>query len=149
MVGYFIGTKNSVVMNRVYHQRIIPRILVKAICKGTFLNNKTAKFIFYSLQGFLKGEFFTPDFSKQYPANLHINIEKEYRGSHIGRRLLEQYFQFLKENKIPGVMVGSLSEGARNFFERLGFHVLYQSRRSYLRYFLEKDIPYCILGKDL
>ena len=90
-----------------------------------------------------------PDFSKKYPATLHINIDKGHRESKIGTRLSERYLSFLKDSKIKGVHFGTISEGAKRFFTKAGFDLLFESKRSYLRYYFKRDTPFYIFGKAL
>ncbi|MCM8763579.1 MAG: GNAT family N-acetyltransferase, partial [Candidatus Omnitrophica bacterium] len=86
-------------------------------------------------------------FIKGYPANLHINIEKEFRNLGIGRVLLNSYLKHLQNNRISGVHLATLSEKAKKFFEREGFKLLHEGKRSYFRHILGKDVSFYIYGK--
>ena len=95
----------------------------------------------------IKGEFLSPDFSKQHPVTLHINIDENYRGLNIDKNLVNYYLDFLKEENVHSIHVGTMPEEAKVFFTKLGFTLLFKGRRSHLRYHLKGSMPYYILGK--
>jgi len=113
------------------------------------LRRKNLRFLSRLFLSYLKGEFFLPDFTAGYPATLHVNIEDGYRGRHIGAKLVETYLAYLKERRVRGVHAGTMSEKAMSFFLGLGFHVLFQGRRSYLRHHVHADLPYYVLGREV
>lgn len=65
-------------------------------------------------------------FSKKYPAHLHIDINKPFRGNGNGSRMMETLLSHLKSKGIKGVMliVGSYNTKAVRFYKRNGFRVL-------------------------
>jgi len=149
VIGYIVGTVDIDKMNRIFRAELIPRLIAKALRRGVFLKGKTQKFIIHIMFSFLKGEFLAPDFSKRYPATLHVNIDKAFRRRAIGRQLVEYYLEFLRRKKLRGIHFGTMSESAKGFFTSLGFAILFVGKRSYLRYYLDKNAPYYILGKVL
>lgn len=149
VVGYIIGTKDVPTMEHISSKKIFPRLIWKALRRGDFLNIGNLKFIFYCLRSACRGEFFIPDFSKKFPAMLHIGIESGYRQAGIGSRLIKTYEAYLKEQGISGVHFGTFSEGAKDFFVKMGFMVLAQGRRSYLKPYLSKEVNFYIFGKQL
>lgn len=149
IAGYIIGAKDVKMMQQIFNIKIIPKLIIKTISKGLFLKKNIRKFLMHVIISFFKGEFFTPDFSRQYPATLHINIDKDSRKHKIGTALVERYLNFLRENRISGVHFSVISESAKTFFTKLGFAILFEGKRSYLRYYLGKDIPCYVLGKRL
>ncbi len=90
-----------------------------------------------------------PDFSKEYPAELHINLKKGFRGGGIGRKLIEHFLSYLKDNDIRGVHLTTMSENAKSFFERMGFHVMHKIGLSFLRFYFHKNIPYYAMGRTV
>ncbi len=108
-----------------------------------------AIFFFHCLISFLRQEFIMPDFSKEYPACLHINLEENWRNLKIGSRLITTYLDYLAKAKIQGVYLATLSDRASEFFMKQGFNLLYKGSRSYFRYILHKDVPIYIYGKRL
>jgi len=149
VVGYIIGAKDAIIMERIYNQRILSVLLMKALRRGVFFNAKNLKFFWHCLFSMLKGELYSPTFSKEFPAILHINLDKNFQGQGIGSKLIACFLQYLREEGVVGVHLATLSEGARSFFTKNGFVLLFQSKRSYLRPYIGKDIQCYIFGKKL
>jgi ribosomal protein S18 acetylase RimI-like enzyme len=149
VVGYVIGTKNAAAVRRVFSTRILPRLAAKAVLRGVLFRRKNLEFVVHSVSGFLKGEFSTSRVSDEYPATLHINVDARGRCRNVGSALLEHYLEFLKGEGATGVHVSTMSERARSFFERHGFRVLAEGRRTFLRYCLGRDLPLFVLGRKL
>lgn len=147
VIGYIIGSKNIRIMWRIFNTRIIPYLMIKILRKGVLFRRNTQRFLMHGIISFIKGEFFEPDFSRQYPATLHINIDKKFRGYGVGRQLIKNYLEFLRREGVRGVHFGTMSESAKIFFTKLGFTLLFAGKRSYLRYYFGKDTPGYIFGK--
>lgn len=149
VVGYLIGAKNIGAISASFKFKTAARLLIKAITGNEFFKKKNLIFSFNCLLSFFRGEFSMPDFSKGYPATLHINIGKGFRGQNIGSRLMSAYLDYLVKEKVPGVSLATMSDKAAEFFKKQGFNLLHAGRRSYLRYLLHKDLPVYIFGKKL
>lgn len=149
VVGYLTGAKNIKVMDKIFLHKIAFGLLYKALLRGTLTKKKNVFFFFYLLRSFIKLEFRMPDFSKKYPATLHININKDYRGKGIGSRLIADYLIYLRRESIPGVHFATMSRQASKFFTKQGFDLLYEGKRSYLKHVLLEDILLRIYGKKL
>lgn len=148
VVGYIIGTTDVSVMERISSKKIYPRLIWKALRRGVFLNIGNLRFIFYCLMSACKGELFAPNFSKGFPAMLHINIESGYRKGGIGGRLIKTFEEYLQGQRAAGVHFGTFSEGAKDFFNKMGYTLLFQGKRSYLKPYLGKEINFYIFGKQ-
>jgi ribosomal protein S18 acetylase RimI-like enzyme len=148
VIGYLLGAKSEKRQNTTFI-KIIPRLIIKAFFRGAPFRVKNMKFSFHIFVSALRGEFTLPDCTKLYPALLHINIDKKYRGLGIGRKLIETYVDYLKRENITGVHLITKSENAVNFFKKMGFEVFHKTRLSYLRYLLKKDIECYILVKKI
>ena len=148
VVGYIIGTKDVSIMESISSKQIFPRLIWKALRRGVFLNIGNLRFIFYCLKSACKGELFMPDFSRRFPAMLHINIESGHRKGRIGERLIKTFEAYLKDERERGVYFGTFSEGAKDFFIKMGFTILFQGKRSYLKPYLGKEINFYIFGKQ-
>jgi len=149
IVGYIIGAKNSNHIAKTFLFKILPGLLKKIILQKTLLKKKNLKFLISLTLSFLKGELKMEDFSKCYPATLHINIADGFRNSGIGSKLMSRFFDYLAENNIPGVYLGTLSQKAAIFFQKQGFSLLHKGERSYFRHILGKDVPFFCYGKRL
>lgn len=148
-VGYLLGTKDISVLNKVSSSKIIPKLLIKAAARNIFFSWKNLTFIGNCIKSLLKGEFKSPDFSRDYPAVLHINIQKDYRRQGAGRVFIAAYLDYLVKEGVKGVHLATLSDEAARFYEKLGFILLYKAKRSYLQDILRKDIFCYIYGKKL
>jgi GNAT superfamily N-acetyltransferase len=63
----------------------------------------------------------------QFPAHLHINLTAESRGRGLGRLLLEDYFERLRADGVPGVHV-HCGAAPVEFYRKTGFEVLEERR---------------------
>lgn len=149
VVGCLIGTKSKVASDKVISQKIFPQLLRSAFFSGVFFKKKNLVFFFNLALGILRGEFKTPDFAKDYPALLHINIDKGFRNNNIGSRLISAYLNYLKQESVCGVHLATMSDSAGKFFSKQGFELLHSGKRSYFRHILHRDVPLYIYGKKL
>jgi ribosomal protein S18 acetylase RimI-like enzyme len=130
--------------------KVLPKAILKLIFKGYIFKKDSFIFILFNIFSFFKGEFYAPAFiKKDYPAILHINIDKNYRSSGIGGRLVGAYLSYLKKEKIKGVHLTTQSEKSFKFFEKVGFRILYETKRSYFKHILKKSIRYFYYGRKL
>lgn len=149
VIGYLIGAKSTVVLNKVFQLKILVKLLIRIITRGILFKKKNVIFFFHCLISYLRREFKMPDFAKEYPATLHINLDKDWRSLHAGSRLISTYLDYLAKEKITGVYLATVSDAAPAFFEKQGFILLYKGSRSYFRYLLHRDIPIYIHGKKI
>ena len=148
VVGYLIGAKSLSAMEKVFRWRIFPRVFLKAIRRGILLDKKALRFFGNIILSFLKGEFFMPNIFDEHPAAFHINMDPNFRGLKAGEKLLEMYLSYLKENRIRGVYACTMSERAKTFMMKSGLKILYQTKRSYMRYVLNQEVPIYLLGTE-
>jgi GNAT superfamily N-acetyltransferase len=148
VVGYIIGATNTRRVARFYNRQM-PFFIFRAFARGIFFNRKSGAFVFSCVRSFFKGEFRQPDFSREYPATLHINLKEGHRGGRIGAGLIADYLEYLKKERIPGVHFATISEQACHFFKKQGFALVFEGKRSYFRFFLGKDIPVYIFAKKI
>ena len=148
-IGYLIGSKDATCMNRVVKKRVVPALFVKAFYRKTFLKKTNLRFLLHCILSFLRGEFFLSDLSSEFPATLHINIDKDYRNQGMGRKLIAAYLDFLKEHGVRGVHFSTLSENAKGFFLKMGFDILYRKGRSYLKPYAGREVVLYVFGKKL
>ena len=139
-VGYIIGAQDAKKLNKVFVLKILPLLILKVLLRGTFLKKKAARFIFNSIISSLKKEFVAPDLSKEFPAVLHINIDKDYRHSNIGRELINVFLKYLANKGVKGVHLSTMSENGKSFFEKMWFSLVHQAKRTYFRNILGKEI---------
>ena len=149
VAGYLLGTKDSLGLLQTFRDKILFSLLLRAVRKGVFLRKKNLIFFSKFLNGLLRGEFRMPDFSREYPATLHLNLKEEYRGKGCGSKLISVFSDYLLRSGVPGVCLATMSEKGASFFEKQGFRLLHKGKRSYFRHVLDKDVPIYVYGKKL
>lgn len=147
-VGYVMGCVDEKNYSRIFLRKILPALLIKML-KALFFDRSAATFLYNAVKSFLKGEFNRPDFSGAYPAHLHINIDKEFRGLGIGSTLIGNCVTYLALHKARGVRLATISKRASEFFEKSGFSLLYRKRISYFDYIAPGKLYLSIYGKVL
>ncbi len=149
VIGYLLGAKDLRTANKTFAGNIALPLFFKSLFGGVFLKKKNIFFFLRLLKSLIRREFKAPDFLKDYPAALHINIDKYFCRQGIGSKLINDYLKYLKEQCITGVHFAVMSDKAGSFFAKQGFNLLFQGRRSYFRHILYKDTPLYIYGKKM
>jgi hypothetical protein len=149
VVGYLIGALDTRQADRITFTRIIWPVFFKVLFSGFFFRKKNWALIFQVVPFALSSGYVMPDFSKEYPATLHINILDGYRAFGMGAALMGTYLRYLSENKVLGVRMATMSEKAGRFFAQHGFAVLFQGERPYFRHLIGKNVPLLVYGKRL
>lgn len=148
-VSYLTGTTNIPLMNKTFKYKILPRLILKTTYKGILFRKKNIIFIKNCIKSLFCGELFTPSFTKEYPATLHINTDSNYRRLHLGNALLEKYLSYLQQLHISGVQCHTMSEKAKDFFLKYGFTVLHKTKKSYWDNYATAPLSSYTLGKKL
>lgn len=125
VIGYLLGCLDTASQQKTWAGRILPDVLKKFISGRYRFGSKT---FFYSLAlgiSAIKRELTQIDLSR-YPAHLHINIDQEWRGQGIGRKLLEGYIQQIHSTGAPGIHLHTTSynRAACFLYESIGFQAL-------------------------
>jgi len=149
VVGCLVGTKDKFAAEKVINLKIGPSLLWDALLSAALFKKKNISFLFNVFISMLKGEFRMPDFTQEYPATLHINIDKQYRGQGIGARLMDAYIDYLKQENVKALHLATMSEEGSQFFLKQGFTLLFSGKRSYFRHIIGKDVPLYVYGKKL
>jgi len=149
VVGCLMGAKDKVVAEKIFNAKIVPRLFYQAFKDGLVFKKKNIIFLLRCLWDTLRGRLIAPDFTREYPATLHINVRKGFRGKDIGGALIQGYLAYLRQEKVSGVHLATMSDISANFFSGQGFRLLHTSVRSYFRHVLQRDVPLYIYGKKL
>jgi GNAT superfamily N-acetyltransferase len=151
VAGYIIGARDVRKMGKVVDSKILLPLLVKAWRRKVFFNRANLRFFMYVLRSAVRGEFLIPDFATDFPATLHINLDRSYRAQGLGRTLIDRYLDYLKENGVHGVHFGTMSDQAMRFFLRMGFQKLYEGKRTYLQPYSDigREVDFCVFGRRL
>jgi GNAT superfamily N-acetyltransferase len=123
--------------------------MARFIFSGYFFRPKNLRMILAFLLSLLKGEFRMSEINTEYPATLHINIAKGFRGSGTGRCLVKALEDYLRSRNVTGMHLATMSESSGEFFRKQGFTLLHRYPRSYFRHILGRDIIVYVYGKKL
>jgi GNAT superfamily N-acetyltransferase len=119
VVGYILGCKNSRGFQRYFILRILPVTLFKLVWRYFARYNwKERRYARWLLFRSLRE---TPRIPKD-SAHLHIDLKEEYRSKDTGRRLIKEFFNYLRANKVRRVYGGVFSFEKRrkpDLFERV------------------------------
>lgn len=148
-VGYLTGSKNIRRQKKIFTTRILPHIFLKIYFTGAFLKKKNLLFVYNCAKSFFRKELFDPDFSGQFPATLHINVDTRYRNMGVGEKLINHYCRYLKKEKVNGIVLTTVSENAVRFFQKMGFLVLHKQKISYYSYLTGEKFFRFTMGKSL
>ena len=131
VVGYIFGCKDTVRYYKIMARKILPRIFVNILKRKYKIGKKTLKYVLSAILNTLIYGI-PKDFSEEYPAHLHINIDKNYRRMGIGSKLMRAYFEYLKNEGIWGVHLGTTSnhKQAVPFYQKIGFKLLQKYNQS-------------------
>jgi GNAT superfamily N-acetyltransferase len=147
--GYLIGSTDCRTLASTFKNKILTGLLIKFIFSGAVFRSKNMKMILAFFRSFLKGEFKMKEIIEDYPATLHINLKKDFRGKGIGARLISAFEEYLRGKKVKGVYLATMSSTAGTFFRKQGFSLFAQYRRSYFRHVSGQDIFVYIYVKKL
>lgn len=149
IIGYVIGARDVRKMRRMMKKVILPSLGKRVLSAGYLFNKNNLFLLKNMLSSFIKGEFKVPNFAKDYPATLHVNITAQSRGQNVGTLLVQHFLEYLKENNVRGIHFGVLSENAKRFFLKLKFEVLFEGEYTFLYYLTGESLPHYIMGKKL
>ncbi len=125
--GYILGTKDSKKFREITEKKWFPNLRKQYIMPLESDNSPDAKIIRLIHQGYvLKKEL------EKYPAHLHIDLLHSIQGKGIGKKIMFSFIDKLKELNVPALHleVGKSNESAIKFYEKLGFHKLYEYQYS-------------------
>lgn len=126
VVGYLLGCRDSRVFERAMVMSFIPRFIPCLLRSRALLRRKNLIFGLHMLSSVIRGELLSPDFSREYPATLHINIREGFRRCGAGSQLMAEFLAYLKGLGVSGVRMATYSKDAGAFFEKCGFVLIFQ-----------------------
>lgn len=74
VIGYLIGARDTRQADGIFSRKVFWPAFFKALGSGAFMKRKNWLVFWQVIPFALTGGFNMPDFSRQYPATLHINI---------------------------------------------------------------------------
>ena len=131
VVGYLTGCLDTKRFLSLMKWRIVPAVLVKALLRGTLWHPQTMRLLRANLGLWFKSGHRTGPTLDDYPAHLHVNLRKGFRGQRLGQRLVAAFCERASAAGVRGIHAGVSAENApaRHFFEQLGFVELHGEPR--------------------
>lgn len=129
VLGYLLGSLYPVRHSLINNFIIIPRIILKALCKGVLFSRKFWQIIWGGMFGILSAAFLLRKYIRDFPAHFHIDLLPDARRQNLGEELTIAFEEKAKALGIKGVHVRVRNDNivARNFFEKLGYRILFES----------------------
>lgn len=126
VVGYLTGCLDTRRYCRMMGWRVAARAAMKGVRRGALVSRQAWRLWWAALRTVVIGGFNRRIPLEAYPAHLHLNIQREFRGQRVGSQLAERFIEQAKSAKLSGIHVSISADNApsRNFFERFGFSVL-------------------------
>ncbi|MGE5307741.1 MAG: hypothetical protein ACM3OC_01495 [Deltaproteobacteria bacterium] len=148
VVGYLLGALDERKVGEIGGRKLLPRFLGRFLLRDIFVP-KNLMFLGCMMRSCFRGEFRGEDFRDEYPAILHINLREGARGKGAGSRLIETYLGKLRQERIKGVHLATMTPGGTVFFEKQGFSLLSRHERTYFQCVTPEKIMVSIFGKKL
>jgi ribosomal protein S18 acetylase RimI-like enzyme len=125
VIGYLLGCVDTSIQIRRWIRNILP-FLIRNLLRGNYrIGKRTLGYMVGMVLGYLNRE--EPELRlADYPAHLHINVQKEHRGSGSGHLLMAAYLEQLHNQQVRGVSLEttSLNLAAIHLYEKFGFKLL-------------------------
>jgi len=123
VVGYLTGCLNSHRYQRVMLWRVMPHALLRAVQRGALWSGETWRMLWAGFRTWIRGGFERHRVLARYPAHVHINLRKGFRGRAVGPRLMQCFIEQARAAGVRGIhaSVSGSNLPARRFFERMGF----------------------------
>jgi len=125
VIGFLLGCTDTSRQSQGWRNYILTKVLVRAISGKYRLGRCTASFAWGMLVSLIRGEEPKVDLNI-YPAHLQIDIKQGYRGMGVGRRLIDAYFEQLRQLSVNGVHLRTTSHNvaACHLYKNTGFQLL-------------------------
>jgi ribosomal protein S18 acetylase RimI-like enzyme len=141
VVGFLMGCTDTVRLRRRLPRQILPETFWQILRGHYHIGARTRRYALGLALGALRGEFFqaNPAF---YPAHLHVNLARDWRGRGLGRRLIGTFLDELRRLSISGVHIHttSLNRAACRLYEKLGFCLLDSRPTRLWEYVLDQPV---------
>jgi ribosomal protein S18 acetylase RimI-like enzyme len=145
VVGFVMAAVDTTVQHRRSRLEIWPRVLCDVAGGHYCLRRKTWQYIGGLVRASLSGESVHADL-RVYPAHLHVNVDRVWRGQGIGRRLMDACLDQIRSLQMSGIHLHTTNrnEAACRLYEALGFRLLASHRTTlWSRYLASPVVNRC------
>ncbi len=125
VAGFLTGCTDTRRQRSLMGRKILPGLFVGILAGRYHFGRLTRQYVAGIVRTALRGEHPEPDLNI-YPAHLHINVAKPWRGHGLGRALMSAYLNQLRELGLPGVHLETTDRNAIacQLYERFGFRLI-------------------------
>lgn len=123
VVGYLTGCLDGRRYHRLMAWNILPATVIRGLWRGALLHPGTWRLFKAALTTWRRGGLRRTHLLDEYPAHLHVNVQRGFRGQRVGERLVRQFLQQAALAGQGGVHIAVRGDNAAacRFFERHGF----------------------------
>jgi GNAT superfamily N-acetyltransferase len=125
VAGFVLGVPDTVMHRRNTLVSVMPRVAVR-IARGKYhIGPRTRGYVRDLLRSVLRRERAEVDL-RVYPAHLHINLLKDFRGQGGGSLLMQAFLAGMQQRGVPGVHLHTTdrNQAACRLYASLGFSLL-------------------------
>lgn len=124
VVGYIIGSENSLKMEETYEKKVLP-LIKQRICRKYWMHpilSRTYRKVLAQSNRYTEP---LKSLAVDYPAHLHIDILPEYQGHRMGKKLMTTFEEHMKSIGNQGIHLGVSKDNPRaiHFYEKTGYKV--------------------------
>lgn len=125
VVGFLTGCLDTNRQQAVLRNKLAPDLLWGVLNRRYRLGKMGWRYVRRLALGMIRDEFPHVDL-REYPAHLHINVDRSWRGLGLGKSLMAAYLRQLRQSGVPGVHLFTSSQNttACLLYQRLGFHLV-------------------------
>lgn len=126
VVGYLTGTLDTARCRQVTIRCITPRAVWHAVLRGVLWRASTWRLLWNMRHDWRRARSAGRLALVEYPAHLHVNVRKGFRGKNLAPQLMQKFFEQVKGAGLRGVHanVHRGNVNGRRFFEAMGFSPL-------------------------
>jgi len=106
VIGYLVGCRETSKQQHLHNKIIMRQIRRKFLTFGYKIDRRVFIFLWRFFRSIWRREFVQEPIA-DYPAHLHMNLIEGYRSGGIGARLLSTFMDYLRENDIKGLHLGT------------------------------------------
>jgi ribosomal protein S18 acetylase RimI-like enzyme len=127
VIGYLVGCLETSTQQKTQKKVIMPQIYRKLLTFGYRIDRRFFTFTWRYFRSMWRNEFMDEPID-DYRAHLHMNIVEGCRSGGIGSRLLSTFLDYLCENNVKGLHLGTTTYNklAVSFYKKRGFKLVAQ-----------------------
>ncbi len=128
IVGYVQGSMDNRRYGLATMFLVVPRVLLKALIRGTFLNRRCWQFLGVAFMNWPRLFSWRKESFHSHQAHGHLTIDASWRQAGVGRQLVDVIEQHARQKGVGALTasVHSSNVSACRFFEHIGFQARFK-----------------------